>query len=90
MTQSQLGRGIFGNRRSKTLRNRYRSWRAFEKWLTVIYGKTWPTSIAQLMAYINQRVEEGCGKTVLGSFQAALSVLEITGRVDEGSMLSPR
>ena len=79
---------IFGNRRSKTLRNRYRSWRAFEKWLTVIYGKTWPTSIAQLLAYINQRVEEGCGKTVLGSFQAALSVLEITGRVDEGSMLS--
>ena len=52
---------IFGNRRSKTLRNRYRSWRAFEKWLTVIYGKTWPTSIAQLLAYINQRVEEGCG-----------------------------
>ena len=79
---------VFGTRRSKTLRNRYRSWRSFEQWITVIYGRTWPTNIAQLIGYVDQRCEDGCGKTVLVSFQASLAVLETAGRVPEGEMLS--
>ena len=79
---------LFGTRRSKTLRNRYKSWMHFRNWLEVTHGKVWPTELNQLLDYSAERIGEGCGKTVLGSFQASLSVLEQTGRVPEASMLS--
>ena len=79
---------IFGTRRSKTLRNRYKCWRAFEKWLEVSYGRSWPNHVGQLLDYAQERFNEGCGKTVLASFQASLSVLETAGRVRDEDMLS--
>ena len=79
---------IFGTRRSKTLRNRYKAWKSFEFWLETVHGKRWPTHIRHLIGYANERLAEGCGKTVLNSFQAALVVLETTGRVKEEDMLS--
>ena len=79
---------IFGTRRSKTLRNRYKCWRAFEKWLEVSYGRSWPNHVGQLLDYAQECFNEGCGKTVLASFQASLSVLETAGRVRDEDMLS--
>ena len=79
---------IFGTRRSKTLRNRYKAWKSFEAWLEVVHSKRWPTHVRHLIGYANERLAEGCGKTVLNSFQAALVVLETAGRVKEEDMLS--
>ena len=36
---------IFGTRRSKTLRNRLKSWLPFRAWLECVHGVMWPTSI---------------------------------------------
>ena len=79
---------IFGSRRSKTLRNRYKAWKSFELWLEVVHGKRWPLHVKHLIGYANERLAEGCGKAVLNSFQAALVVLETAGRVKEEDMLS--
>ena len=79
---------LFGTRRSRTLRNRYKSWDAYAKWLDTTYGKVWPTKLAHILDYAVERYNEGCGKTVLDSFQASLSVLEQAGRVPEAQMLS--
>ena len=79
---------LFGTRRSRTLRNRYKSWDAYAKWLETTYGKIWPTKLAHILDYAAERYSDGCGKTVLDSFQASLSVLEQAGRVPEAQMFS--
>ena len=80
---------IFGTRRRKTLRNRYKAWKSCELWLEVVHGKRrWPLHVKHLIGYANERLAEGCGKTVLNSFQAALVVLQTAGRVKEEDMLS--
>ena len=79
---------LFGTRRSRTLRNRYKSWDTYSRWLETTYGKTWPTKLAHILDYAAERYNEGCGKTVLDSFQASLSVLEQAGRVPEAQMFS--
>ena len=78
---------IFGGRRGKTLRNRYKSWRPFQVWLDVTLGMKWPNSIGCLMRYAAERRDMECGKCVLDSFQASLSLLEMTGRVPEQEAL---
>ena len=79
---------VFGRRRSRTLRNRYKDWTKFRRWLEVTHGRTWPAGIADLIDYSKERLSEGCGKTVLDAFQASLAVLEQVGRVSEPDMLS--
>ena len=79
---------LFGTRRSRTLRNRFKSWDAYAKWLETTYGRVWPTKLAHILDYAVERYNEGCGKTVLDSFQASLSVLEQAGRVPEAQMFS--
>ena len=79
---------IFGTRRSKTLRNRYRSWQPFRAWLQCVHEAKWPTGINQLIDYSNERFQNECGKTVLNSLQASLAVLEQVGRVTETNRLS--
>ena len=75
---------LFGTRRSRTLRNRYKSWDAYAKWLETTYGKAWPTKLAHILDYAVERYNEGCGKTVLDSFQASLSVLEQVSMASQG------
>ena len=79
---------IFGTRRSKTLRNRLKSWLPFRAWLECVHGVMWPTSVRQLIDYSNERYQNECGKTVLNSFQASLAVLEQVGKVAEPDRLS--
>ena len=79
---------VFGRRRSRTLRNRYKDWTNFRRWLEVTHGRAWPAGIADLIDYSKERLSEGCGKTVLDAFQASLAVLEQVGRVSEPDMLS--
>jgi len=79
---------LFGTRRSKTLRNRYRSWDKFREWLIFSRGRFYPEGVADVLDFAAERFREGCGKTVLDSFQAALSVVETVGRVPESCQIS--
>ena len=81
---------LFGTRRSKTLRNRYRAWVRFREWLEISSSRErlYPSSVADVVDYAVERFRDQCGKTVLGSFQASLSALEIVGRVPESQMIS--
>ncbi|OLP76746.1 hypothetical protein AK812_SmicGene43280, partial [Symbiodinium microadriaticum] len=79
---------LFGARRSKTLRNRYRSWKRYSEWLKVTKARAWPSGVADLIDYAEELYQDGCGKTTLDSFQAALVVLETAGKVGETKKLS--
>ena len=85
---SSAWKRIFGNRRAKTLRNRYRAWSTFRLWLVAATGRSWPNGIHDLINYVEESVQVGCAKTLPGSFQAALVVLETVGRVPEADQLS--
>ena len=77
---------LFGTRRGRTLRNRAKAWLPFRRWLESVHGRVWPNRISQIIDYCQERFNDSCGKTVLDSFQASLSVLEHAGRVPESEM----
>ena len=79
---------VFGNRRSKTLRNRLRAWQKFRNWYVAFAGLVWPKSIAPLVAFVEERIDEGCSYSCPGELQAALTVLEQVGRVPEDKRCS--
>ncbi|CAE7844911.1 unnamed protein product, partial [Symbiodinium sp. KB8] len=79
---------LFGTRRAKTLRNRHRSWEKFREWLIFSRERVYPKGVADVLDFAAERFREGCGKTVLESFQASLTVIETVGRVPESSQIS--
>ena len=79
---------IFGSRRGRTLRNRARTWEAYRRWLIACRGYVWPKEVKDLIDYIEERVSQGCGKSVPTTFQAALTVLEDVGGCLESHKLS--
>ncbi|CAE7842424.1 unnamed protein product, partial [Symbiodinium necroappetens] len=79
---------LFGTRRAKTLRNRHRAWEKFREWLIFSRGRVYPKGVADVLDFAAERFREGCGKTVLESFQASLTVIETVGRVPESSQIS--
>ena len=78
----------FGNRRSKTWRDRLRAWQKFRSWYLACAGLVWPKGIAPLVAYVEERIDEGCSYSCLGELQAALTVFEQVGRVAEDKRCS--
>ena len=60
----------------------------FKEWLEISRDRSYPRSVADILDYATERYHENCGKTVLCSLQAALSVIEIVGRVPESQMFS--
>ena len=81
-------RRIFGSRRAKTLRNRFRAWVRFRSWLVSAANKTWPRGIQDLVNYVEEGISFGCARTMPGELQAALVVLETAGRIAEPDQLS--
>lgn len=79
---------IFGARRSKTLRNRYRSWNRFRSWMVAYNGHVWPRELKVLIDYIEESINTGCSISLPSELQAALTVLEQVGRVPEDRMWS--
>ena len=79
---------LFGARRSKTLRNRYRSWNRFRTLLVAYSGKTWPGGLDVLIHYVEEHIQNGVTFSFISEFQAALVVLEQAGRIPEGKQLS--
>ena len=81
-------RRIFGSRRAKTLRNRFRAWSRFRAWLVSASNRTWPSGIKDFVNYIEEGIKCGCARTLPSELQAALVVLETAGRVAESEQLS--
>ena len=79
---------VFGARRGKTLRNRFRSWSRYRLWLVAYAGVVWPRSLADLVNYVEECIQVGCAITLHTELQAALVLLERTGRVLECNQLS--
>lgn len=78
---------IFGARRGNTLKNRYKSWKQFEKWLETHRGYLFPKGVKDPIDYIQHRIDEGCGRTIPDSLSAVLTLLEQLGRVVGGSRI---
>ena len=80
---------LFGNRRSKTLRNRAMSWKGFRAWLQVARGEVWPSDVGCFLKYLEERHEvQPLGKTTPGALLSSLSLLESVGQVPSASRLS--
>ena len=80
---------LFGNRRSKTLRNRAVAWKGFRSWLQVARGEAWPSDVGCLLKYLEERHEvQPLGKTTPGALLSSLSLLEGVGQVPSASRLS--
>ena len=79
---------LFGARRSKTSRNRYRSWNRFRTWLVAYSGKTWPGGLDVLIHYVEEHIQNGVTYSFISEFQAAMVVLEQAGRIPDSKQLS--
>ena len=79
---------IFVSRRSKTVRNRLRAWQKFRSWFIAFSGEVWLKTIAPLVAYVEERIDEGCSFSRPSELHAALTILEQIGRVAEDKRCS--
>ena len=79
---------IFGSRRSKTLRNRFRAWNKYRMWLVASTGVVWPRDIRDLVNYIEEMLQVGAPMSLHGELQASLVLLEQVGRIPESRQLS--
>ena len=79
---------IWGNRRSKTLRNRYRAWSKYRSWLIATYGLVWPKNLSQVINFMEELIEFGCPVSFPGEFFAAFALLEQVGKVAETHRIS--
>ena len=67
---------LFAARRGNTLKNRYKSWKPFRDWLEVNRARVFPVGVKDVIDYIEQRLEDGCGKTVPETFAVSLHFME--------------
>ena len=80
---------LFGNRRSKTLRNRAMSWKGFRAWQQVAKGEVWPGDVGCFLKYLEERHEvQPLGKTTPGALLSSLALLESVGQVPSSDRLS--
>ncbi|CAE7515150.1 unnamed protein product [Symbiodinium microadriaticum] len=68
-----------GARRSKTLRNRARTWRKARDWMQSVKGYVFPRSPADVVDYLIFLEQESGTKSCISEFMSALSVLEDAG-----------
>ena len=79
---------LFAARRGNTLKNRYKAWKPFERWLEIHRGYLYPKSVKDPIDYVQHRIDEGCGRTIPESLSAALGLLEQLGRVVEDARIT--
>ena len=79
---------IWGSRRSKTLRNRFRAWSRFRAWMIATYGLVWPKNVTQVINVVEELIDFGCPVSFAGEFVAALTLLEQVGKVPESNRIS--
>ena len=79
---------IFGSRRSKTLRNRFRAWSKVRSWLIAYNAQVWPKSVSDMINFMEDSIAMGATLSLVNETQAALTVLEQVGRVREADQIS--
>ena len=79
---------IWGSRRAKTLRNRFRAWSKYRSWLIATYGVVWPKDTSQLVNYVEELIDFGCAVSFPDELMASLSLLEQVGKVPEDRRIS--
>ena len=63
----------FGSRRGSTLKNRALAWEPFFRWLEQAEGRAWPSGLASILQYFQERFDGGTlHKTTPSSFLAQL------------------
>ena len=72
---------VWGSRRAKTLRNRFRAWNKFRSWLNATYGVVWPKDATQVVNFIEELIDYGCPVSYPNELLAVLSLLEQVGKV---------
>ena len=78
---------LCGNRRARTLRSAARTWGKFSEWLGLAFNEAWPSSVARLVDYLEERAHEGCGHTFPSSLLTALQLMETVGGVPRAERL---
>ena len=76
-----------GARRSKTLRNRARTWRKARDWMQSVKGYVFPRFPADVVDYLIFLEQESGTKSCISEFMSALSVLEDAGQVPVSNQL---
>jgi hypothetical protein len=77
-----------GNLRPRTLRMRVKTWEKIMLWMKVSYQVPHPRHVGDMLEYLNDVLDNDCGKSVPNSIMAALIVLERTGGVPISSRIS--
>ena len=72
---------LCGNRRARTLRSAARTWSKFSEWLGLAFNESWPSSVARLVDYLEERAHDGCGHAFPSSLLTALQLMETVGGV---------
>ena len=70
-----------GSRRSKTLRNRARTWKKAREWFLQVKNRPFPRDAADAVDYMTFLEQDVGTKSCISDFMAALSVLEDAGQV---------
>ena len=63
---------IFGARRSKTLRNRFRAWSEVRSWLVAYNAQVWPKSVSDMINFMEDNIAMGATLSLMNETQAAL------------------
>ena len=72
---------LAGGLRAGSLRNRLGSWRQLARWLTTVRSVIWPASVWELLSFLRDKADGGCGASSLRSVVAAVRFFETAGNV---------
>ena len=78
---------LFTNYRASTLGARVRAWMTFAKWWIASGGCRFPDNANDFVRYLEIRVAEPCGATVINSATAALRFMEAAAAIPLGSRI---
>lgn len=77
-----------GCMRASTIRKRVQEWRKIRNYSLGMRGKPWPQHVGVLLAYLKERCEEPCARTVPEAIKGALVFMEKVGCVLPAERLS--
>ena len=57
-------------------------------WLLALSGTVWPKTLTPLIAYVEEKIQDGCSFSCVSEFHASFTILEQLGKVPEDKRLS--
>jgi hypothetical protein len=74
---------VFGARRSRTLRRRYKFWKKMSDWFKAVFQVPFPQNILQLLSFADDLFTGKVGKTVPNTVTVTLKFMELAGGVKD-------